>query len=99
MWRGGLYFRNDLAAETVPDAPLEIRATDLGLGWRVTKAPDAFLVERFDIVGAGAATLELSVAGQQADLISWLWGRSSGDRLELTGDRSLVDAWNLSART
>jgi uncharacterized protein (TIGR03083 family) len=100
MWRGGLYFRSDLGAETVPDTPLEIRATDLGVTWRVMKAPDAFLVEHPDIAGAAAGTpSELSVAGGQAELISWLWGRSDGEGLVFTGDHSLVDAWNLSART
>ena len=99
MWRGRLYFRNDLGAESVPDAPLELRATDLDLGWRITKAPEAFLVEHLDLAGVDAAAPELSVTGEQAELISWLWGRSSGAALEIRGDRALVDAWNLSART
>ncbi|MCB1005872.1 MAG: maleylpyruvate isomerase N-terminal domain-containing protein [Acidimicrobiales bacterium] len=100
MWRGGLYFRNDLGAERVPDAPLDLRATDLELAWRVTKAPDEFRIEHLEIDGAAAGTpSELSVTGGRAALISWLWGRSDGEGLEISGDRSLVDAWNLSART
>lgn len=99
MWRGGLYFRNDLGAERVPDAPLEIRATDLGVAWRVTKAPGEFDIDRLDLERPAASPSELCVAGEQAELISWLWGRSDGEALDITGDRSLVDAWNLSART
>ena len=100
MWRGGLYFRNDLGADQVPDAPLEIRAVDLGVTWRVTKAPGEFRIEHPDTGGAAAgAHSELSVTGGQAALISWLWGRSDGEGLEISGERSLVDAWNLSART
>lgn len=99
MWRGALYLRNDPGAERVPDVPLEIRATDLGLGWRVAKAPGALIVEHVDLDDAQAASPELAVTGGQADLIGWLWGRSSGADLEIRGDRTLVDAWNLSART
>lgn len=35
MRRVGQFFRKDLGAERVPDDPLEIRATDLDLGWRM----------------------------------------------------------------
>ena len=99
MWRGGLYFRDDLGADRVPDVPLEIRATDLESVWRITKAPDAFLIEHFDIEHADAAAPQLSVTGEQAALISWLWGRSNGNGIEIRGDRAMVDGWNLSART
>ncbi|MGI9578713.1 MAG: maleylpyruvate isomerase family mycothiol-dependent enzyme [Microthrixaceae bacterium] len=96
MWRGVLYIRGDLGAEGVPNAPFGIRATDLGLSWRVSKAADGFVVEHLE---ATDEMPELSATGDQAALISWLWGRSNGAAIEVAGDRSLVEAWNLSSQT
>lgn len=95
MWRGALVIRGDLEAQRVPDAPVGICATDLGLAWRVTKAPHQFVVEHVDADDLP----DLSVTGAQSDVISWLWGRTSGDDLRFRGDRDQIEAWNLSART
>jgi uncharacterized protein (TIGR03083 family) len=96
MWHGALMFGRNSGADRVPDSAIGIRSTDLGLAWRVTPAPDDFIV---DHLGLDDLLPELSVIGDHADLIQWLWGRSTSDRLQFHGDRSLIDAWNLSART
>lgn len=69
MWRGVLWIHGDLEAGRVPDVPLGIRASDLDLAWRVTKAPGHFRVAHLD---ADDALPALSVTGVQADLIAWL---------------------------
>lgn len=96
MWRGALLIHGDLGAEHVPEVPITVRATDLGLEWRVTKEPGGFVVE---VLESGDQPGGLCVAGAHADLVRWLWGRSQRGELDLVGDRSSIDAWNLSSRT
>jgi uncharacterized protein (TIGR03083 family) len=96
MWRGALVIRSDPGGEKVPEEPFGLFADDLDLGWHVTKAPDRLSVEH---IGSRAELPALSVAGDQAQLIAWMWGRSEGEGLSFGGERGLVDAWNLSAGT
>ena len=94
MWHGALLLRGDLGAERVPDEAITVGATDLGMVWRVRKAPGDFIVERLDPTGA---PFDLSVMGRSDDLIAWLWGRTPASQLAFTGDIARIDAWNLSA--
>ena len=96
MWRGALLIHGDLEAERVPDTPIIVSATDLGVGWKVAKESDSFRVE---LVESGEPATGLSVSGAHADLVRWLWGRSYPGELECVGDRQLIDAWNLGSRT
>ncbi|MEO1057738.1 MAG: maleylpyruvate isomerase family mycothiol-dependent enzyme [Actinomycetota bacterium] len=66
MWHGALLLRGDLSGVRVPDAPISVVATDLGLMWTVHKGADDFLVERTE---AATVATEHSVAGAANDLI------------------------------
>ena len=94
MWRGALVIRRDPGGERVPDEPFGLFADDLDLGWHVTKAPDRFIVEH---IGSRRELPALSVAGDQAQLIAWMWGRRVGGNLDFGGEQELVDVWNLVA--
>lgn len=95
MWHGALLLKGDLDATRVPDEPITVTATDLGLSWRVAKDPGCFVVEQ---VGPVASPPSLSVTGHSHDLIAWLWGRTPDSRPTVTGEPGVVDAWNLSAQ-
>ena len=94
MWHGALLLRGDLDADRVPDEAITITATDLGIAWRVAKAPDDFAVERLQ---PGTTASSLLVTADSDDLIPWLWGRTPTSELALTGDVDHIHAWNLSA--
>lgn len=94
MWHGALLLNGDLGADCVPDEPITVTATDLGLAWRVAKASDDFVVEQIDPTPAATS---LSVTGPSHDLIPWLWGRTADSRPTVRGEPGAVEAWNLSS--
>lgn len=69
MWRGGLLMGGDLDAQEIPDAPIEIRVTDLDWAWPVTKAAHDVRVQTVDLQEPPGPVW---VAGSSGQLSSWL---------------------------
>jgi uncharacterized protein (TIGR03083 family) len=94
LWHGALLLKGYTATDHVPDEPISVTATDLGITWRVTKAPDEFAV---DVIDAAESLTRLSVSAASCDLIGWFWNRTPTSQLTVTGELELIEAWNLSA--
>jgi uncharacterized protein (TIGR03083 family) len=71
-----------------PPRTIAVEATDRGAGWTMTVSPDPITTERRADPGA-----DVVVRGPAADLYLWLWNRAGTEALDVTGDRSLLDAW------
>jgi len=71
---------------------LRFEAHDAGRAWSVCIGPGDLQVtdERADI--------DCAVCGNASDLYLLLWNRGAPDRLEVTGDRSLLQLWQELAR-
>ena len=68
---------------------MAVRAADADRTWRIALTPGGFVIEPSgDVTGA-----ETDVCGSASDLYVWLWNRSEGAPLDVTGDRELLDVW------
>jgi uncharacterized protein (TIGR03083 family) len=63
---------------------LHLHATDAEGEWLATVHANALVVER------GHAKADAALRGSASDLLLWLWGRGTLDRLERFGDPSIV---------
>jgi uncharacterized protein (TIGR03083 family) len=77
--------KRELIAETA--RTLILHATDVGASWSVRFAPEGGEVER------GSAAGDCTVSGPAVALYLLLWNRSDASIVEVTGDRSPLDAW------
>jgi uncharacterized protein (TIGR03083 family) len=75
-----------------PARSLVVAATDADAAWTITIGPD----NRRVVAGGGPA--DLTVAGPAADLYLLLWNRGGSDRLDVHGDRAVLDLWGDQAR-
>jgi uncharacterized protein (TIGR03083 family) len=66
---------------------LHFHCTDVDGEWFVRLSPDGLDVERIHAKG------DVAARGSASDLLCWLQGRGSVDRLEVLGDAALLDRW------
>jgi uncharacterized protein (TIGR03083 family) len=73
----------------ISDTPrtLAIHVADVAASWAVRFAPDGGEVER------RTGTADCTVTGPAAALYLLLWNRGDSTTVEVSGDRSLLDAW------
>jgi uncharacterized protein (TIGR03083 family) len=66
---------------------LQLRASDVGLDWRVSIGPDGLSVAR------QYASADCSVRATASDLFLLLWNRRSAEGLEVEGDPRVLELW------
>ncbi|MFF1796765.1 hypothetical protein ACFVXQ_21550 [Kitasatospora sp. NPDC058263] len=69
--------------------------TDGPGSWLLTISREPLTVTRRAAGAAGPA--DLTVSGPARDLYLLLWNRLPAERVELTGDRALLDLWRETA--
>lgn len=69
---------------------LTIRTTDTGAAWRLTVSAEPLAVERVD---GAEAPVDTEVSGPAHDIYLAVWNRQPMDRLQIDGDRTLIDRW------
>lgn len=65
---------------------LRLEATDIDKAWTITARP-----ERFDVEPEGES--DVIARGTASDLNLFVWGRVGQDRLDATGETSLLNRW------
>ncbi|GAA3164735.1 maleylpyruvate isomerase family mycothiol-dependent enzyme [Planomonospora alba] len=70
-----------------PPVSLAVRATDHPTAWTIRVEPER------RVVTPGVREADCVVSGPAAELYLMLWNRGSADRLDVRGDRSLLDLW------
>lgn len=71
---------------------IAVQPTDADDAWLVTAGPDGATTERV------RGDADLVVRGSAEDLCLLVWNRRSLDRLDVTGDASLLDLWRSSVQ-
>lgn len=74
------------------DGTMRLVATDAGTEWTAKFTPESVVVSR------GPGHGELTVTATASDLLLLLWNRARRERLEVTGDRRLLDLWIAGVR-
>jgi uncharacterized protein (TIGR03083 family) len=78
---------------TGDDDSIHLHCTDVEGEWLVRLTPTGLEFDRVHAKGDAAAR------GGASDLLTWLAGRASIDRLEILGDTELLERWRVQART
>jgi uncharacterized protein (TIGR03083 family) len=82
-----------------PGPSLQVYAADVGLGWHVQLTPDRLLAYRVGRGGMpGPAPADCTLTGPAAELYLLLWNRRRPDKTEVvvSGDASVLHAWQQS---
>jgi uncharacterized protein (TIGR03083 family) len=75
-----------------PARSLAVRATDADAAWTMHIEPEGRRVV------AGADSADLTLTGPAGELYLLLWNRGGTDRIEVRGDRAVLDLWRERAQ-
>jgi uncharacterized protein (TIGR03083 family) len=83
----GFFSRSRSRLVADPALSMAVATTDADAAWTINIGPDSRRVI------AGQHPADLVVAGPAADLYLLLWNRGGAERLDVRGDRAVLDLW------
>jgi uncharacterized protein (TIGR03083 family) len=88
----GFFAGPRVAVVADPAVSMAVTATDVDAAWTIHIGPDNRQVV------AGRQPADLTVAGPAGDLYLLLWNRGGAERLDVRGDRAVLDLWRDGVR-